>query len=149
MAEKHLVKHWKGSRETYNFLKQNNRLDPWTKYSVIDDNPENGEQTIVEYLGANQIAPLTGQLLPVESVYETIDAIPAGDKIPYSRFLVGKNGKGYKIVTFTLDKDGNLCTEVSKFDYRFGVRIKDRMLKNYIYYESKLITYDDANCGEY
>ena len=149
MAEKHLVKHWRGSRETYNFLKKNNRLSTWTRYSVIDDNPENGEQEIVEYLGENQIAPLTGQLLPVESVYETIDAIPEEQKIPYSRFLVGKNGKGYKIVTFTLDKDNNLCPEVKKFDYRFGVRIKDRMLKNYIYYESKLITYDDANCGEY
>ncbi len=149
MADKHLVKHWRGSRETYNFLKQNNRLNTWTRYSVIDDNPENGEQEIVEYLGENQITPLTGQLLPVESVYETIDAIPEEKKIPYSRFLVGKNGKGYKIVTFTLDKDNNLCPEVKKFDYRFGVRIKDRMLKNYIYYESKLVTYDDANCGEY
>jgi hypothetical protein len=149
MAEKHLVKHWRGSRESYNMLKKANRLSTWTKYTVIDDNPENDEQTIVEYLGENQVAPLTGQLLPVDSVYETIDAIPEEAKIPYARFLVGKNGKGYRIVTFTLDADNNLCKEVTRFDYRYGVRIKDRMLKNYVYFNSMLRTYDDTNCGEY
>jgi len=149
MAEKHLVRHWRGSRENYNFLKKYNKLNPWTKYTVIDDNPENDEQTIVEYLGENQVTPLTGQLLPVDSVYETINAIPEEKKIPYARFLVGKNGKGYKIVTFTLDSGNNLCTEVTKFDYRYGVRIKDRMLKNYVYFNSMLRTYDDTNCGEY
>lgn len=148
MAEKHLVKHWRGSRESYNFLKANNRIDTWTKYSVIDENPD-GEQTVVEFLGLNQVAPLTGQLLPVESVYETIDAIPAAEKIPYARFLVGKNGKGFKIVTFTLDTDNNLCTDVTKFDYRYGVRIKDRMLKNYIYFNGRLVTYDDTDCGTF
>lgn len=149
MAEKHLVKHWRGSRESYNFLKANNRIDTWTKYSVIDDNPEDGEQTVIEYLGFNQVSAPTGQLLPVESVYETIDAIPAEKKIPYARFLVGKNGKGYKVVTFTLDTNNKLCTEVTSFDYRHGVRIKDRMLKNYVYYNNKLRTYDDTDCGTF
>ena len=149
MAEKHLVRHWRGKRETYNFLKENNCLNPWTRYTVIDDNPEDGEQTITEYLGANQVAPLTGQLLPVDSIYESVDAIPSGEKIPYARFLIGKNGKGYKIVTYTLDTDNNLCTEITKFDYRFGVRVKDRMLKNFVYYNNKLVTYDDSDCGKY
>lgn len=149
MAEKHLVKHWRGTRESYNFLKENNSINSWTKYYVIDDNPENDEQTVVEYLGLNQVAPLTGQLLPVETVYETINAIPEEKKVPYARFLIGKNGKGYKILTFTLDAENNLCTEVTKFDYRYGVRIKDRMLKNYVYYNGKLVTYDDTDCGTF
>ena len=33
------------------------------------------------------------------------------------------------------------------FDWKYGVRVRKEGLKNYVYVDGKLITYDDVDCG--
>ena len=141
-SEKHVVRHWRGTREKYEFLKKNGALNSWTKYVVIDN--FNGVNTIVEYYGDNQVAELTGQLLPVKSIVETIGLIVAS---PYDRYLVGRDGLGYRVYECVLDDENNLKWYIKPFDYRFGVRVQDKGLKNYVYVDGELKTYDDVDCG--
>lgn len=146
MAEKHIVRHWRGKRESYNFLKEVNHLDPWTRYSVIDSA---GTTTgITEYFGENQIALETGQILPVSAVVET--AIPASSARPYDRYLVGTDQTGYKVVEYQprATSEGVVLSEYElPFDWRFGVRVRSEGLKNYVYADGHLVTYDDVDCG--
>ena len=143
-SEKHVVRHWRGTREKYEFLRKNGTLNNWTKYVVIDS--FNGINTIVEYYGNNQVAELTGQLLPVKSIIETIGSIVAS---PYDRYLVGRDGLGYRVYECVLDDENNLKWYIKPFDYRFGVRVQDKGLKNYVYVEGELKTYDDVDCGTF
>ena len=143
-SEKHVVKHWRGTREKYEFLRKNGALNSWTKYVVIDN--FNGVNTIVEYYGNNQVAELTGQLLPVKSIIETIGSIVAS---PYDRYLVGRDGLGYRVYECVLDDENNLKWYIKPFDYRFGVRVQDKGLKNYVYVDGELKTYDDVDCGTF
>lgn len=143
-TEKHVVRHWRGSREKYEFLKKNGALNSWTKYVVIDT--INGNETIVEYYGTNQVYDLTGQLLPVKDIIESIASITAS---PYDRYLVGRNGIGYRVYECVLDDENNLKWYIKPFDYRFGVRVISKGLKNYVYLDGDLITYDEVDCGEF
>ena len=143
-SEKHIVRHWRGTREKYEFLKKNGALNSWTKYVVIDN--FNGVNTIIEYYGNNQVAELTGQLLPVKSIIETIGSIVAS---PYDRYLVGRDGLGYRVYECVLDDENNLKWYIKPFDYRFGVRVQDKGLKNYVYVDGVLKTYDDVDCGTF
>lgn len=146
MAEKHIVRHWRGKRESYNFLKEVNHLDPWTRYSVIDS--ASTGTGITEYFGENQIAVETGQILPVSAIVET--AIPYYRARPYDRYLVGNDSEGYKIVEYQprSTADGVVLTPYEMdFDWRYGVRVRAEGLKNYVYADGKLITYDDVDCG--
>ena len=149
MAEKHLVKHWRGKRTSYNFLKNVNRLDPWTRYSVIED-----DGSIVEYFGNNLISVPTGQLLPVNAI---VSGEPETNSIrPYDRYLVGTDETGYKVIEYSLidpyGESGYTKTELT-FDEKYGVRVKSEGLKNYVYVndgnEKKLKTYDDVDCGTF
>jgi len=146
MAEKHIVRHWRGKRESYNFLKGVNRLDPWTRYSVVESGDTN---TVTEYFGENIIALQTGQLLPVNDIVETLP--PSNTAHPYDRYLVGADGLGYKVYEFQprATTNGTVVEpqEVTDFDIRFGVRVISRGLKNYVYFDGHLITYDDVDCG--
>ena len=36
---------------------------------------------------------------------------------------------------------------IKPFDYRYGVRVIEKGLKNYIYVNNTLKTYDDVDCG--
>lgn len=143
-TEKHTVKHWKGSRAKYEFLVKNKAIDDWTRYVVVDE--INGEKITVEYYGNNQVAELTGQLLPVNSIISSISEITPA---PFDRYLVGADGSGYKVYECVFDSDNILKWYVKAFDYRYGVRVKDKGLKNYVYVNGKLITYDDVDCGEF
>lgn len=142
--EKHVVRHWRGTRKNYEFLVKKNAIDDWTRYVVVDE--INGEKITVEYYGNNQVAELTGQLLPVNSIISNISEI---NPTPYDRYLVGADGSGYHIYECVLDSDEILKWYIKAFDYRYGVRVKDKGLKNYVYVNGKLITYDDVDCGTF
>lgn len=142
--EKHVVRHWRGTRDKYEFLVKNNAVSDWTRYVVIDS--INGEDIITEYYGTNQVTELTGQLLPANSIIANIlDITPK----PYDRYLVGSNGNGYKVYEYVIDSEGKHRWLIKPFDNRFGIRIKDRGLKNYLYVDGELITYDEVDCGTF
>lgn len=143
---KHIVRHWRGTRENYELLKQAGALNAWTKYVVID-NITDTQKIITEYFGENQIAEHTGQLLPVNSIIETIQS--ATNPNPYDRYLVGRDGIGYRVYECALNNENNLKWYITQFDDKYGVRVRDRGLKNFVYVDGKLITYDDVNCGEF
>lgn len=141
-AERHTVRKWKGTREKYEYLYAHNAIDSWTKYVVID--VINGEDVITEYYGANQVSNHTGQLLPVESIIEDIAEVTA---TPYSRYLVGSDGVGYDIYEYVIDSEGSHRWIITEFDYRYGVRVISEGLKNFVYVNGTLKTYDDVDCG--
>jgi hypothetical protein len=143
-TEKHVVRNWRGPRDKYEFLRNNGALNSWTRYVVIDN--INGKEMYTEYFGNNQIFEHTGQLLPVNSIIETIASVTP---VPYDRYLVGRDGSGYKIYECVLDSDNNLRWYIKNFDYRYGVRVREKGLKNFVYVDGNLITYDDVDCGEF
>lgn len=143
-GEKHKVRFWRGTREKYNFLLKNNALNPWTRYAVLDN--INGVDQYTEYFGENQISEQTGQLLPVNSI---INNIIDAEAVPYKRYLLGTDGVGYQIYECVPEEDGSMKWLVKPFDYRYGVRVIDRGLKNFVYVNNALRTYDDVNCGEF
>ena len=143
-VEKHKVRKWRGTREKYEFLLKNNALNSWTKYVVIDT--INNEEVITEYYGTNQVSNNTGQLLPVISIIGDISEI---NPTPYDRYLVGSDGVGYCVYEYVIDSEGSHRWIVKTFDYRYGVRVIEEDLKNYIYINGKLISYDDVDCGTF
>jgi hypothetical protein len=143
-VEKHKVRKWRGTREKYEFLLKNNALDSWTKYVVIDT--INDEEVITEYYGTNQVSNNTGQLLPVISIIGDISEI---NPSPYDRYLVGSDGIGYHVYEYVIDSEGSHRWIVKTFDYRYGVRVIEEGLKNYVYINGNLISYDDVDCGTF
>ena len=143
-VEKHKVRKWRGTREKYEFLLKNNALNSWTKYVVIDT--INNEEVITEYYGTNQVSNNTGQLLPVISIIGDISEI---NPSPYDRYLVGNDGVGYHVYEYVIDSEGSHRWIVKTFDYRYGVRVIKEDLKNYVYINGNLISYDDVDCGTF
>jgi hypothetical protein len=143
-SEKHIVRHWRGSRANYEFLVKNNAVSEWTRYIVIDTIA--GKDVYTEYYGTNQVAELTGQLLPANSIIRNIsDIVPA----PYDRYLVGDDMSGYNVYEYVIDSEGMHKWNIKPFDYRYSIRIKDKGLKNYVYVNGTLITYDDVDGGTF
>lgn len=141
---KHLVKNWKGSRESYNFLKANNAIDAWTKYFVIDT--VDSATTVTEYFGLNPVSDKCGDFAAVNDIVQE----PPLNLNPYDRFLVGTDATGYKIYEYTPIKNSNLLScEIRDFDAKHGVRVYSRGLKCFVYYNGHLVTYDDVDCGEF
>jgi hypothetical protein len=143
-VEKHKVRKWRGTREKYEFLLKNNALNSWTKYVVIDT--INDEEVITEYYGTNQVSNNTGQLLPVISIIGDISEI---NPSPYDRYLVGSDGVGYNVYEYVIDSEGSHRWIVKTFDYRYGVRVIEEDLKNYVYINGNLISYDNVDCGTF
>lgn len=143
-GEKHRVRFWRGTRANYELLAKSNALDSWTRYTVIDT--INGINRYVEYFGPNQIVEPSGQLLPVKSVIGDIAEIEGA---PYDRYLVGADGVGYKVYEYVIDAEDVHKWIIKDFDYQYGVRVIDRGLKNYVYINNALKTYDDVDCGEF
>ena len=131
-GERHRVRFWRGTRANYELLAKNDALDGWTRYTVIDT--INGVDRYVEYFGSNQIVELSGQLLPVKSIIGDIAEI---EGTPYDRYLVGADGAGYKIYEYVIDAENTHKWIIKDFDYRYGVRVIDRGLKNYVYNYTK------------
>lgn len=143
MAEKHLVRNWKGARTSYNSIKRYGLLDPWTKYYVVE-----GDGSISEYFGENRINISTGQFLAVKDILSTP---PSNVEInPYDRYLVGNNNDGYNIYEYTPTVSGDTFElSTTPFDWRYGVRVYSQGLKNFVYYNGSLETYDDVDGGEF
>lgn len=142
-GEKQKVRNWRGTRANYELLVQNSAVSPWTRYVVIDT--INGKEVITEYYGQNQVAEATGQLLPVKDIIGSISDITPQ---PYDRYLVGADGQGYQIYEYVIDGDFHKWL-IKPFDYRYGVRVIERGLKNYVYVNNVLKTYDDVDCGSF
>ena len=140
-GEKQKVRNWRGTRANYEMLVQNSAVSPWTRYVVIDT--INGKEVITEYYGQNQVAEATGQLLPVKDIIGSISEITPQ---PYDRYLVGSDGQGYQVYEYVIDGDFHKWL-IKPFDYRYGVRVIERGLKNYVYVNNVLKTYDDVDCG--
>lgn len=124
MAEKHIVRNWRGKRESYNFLKRTNHLDAWTRYSVVESGDSGNN--ITEYFGDNQIAIPTGQILPVSAIVATLPS-PINAR-PYDRYLVGGDGDGYEIYEFQPEATSAgtqmVAFKLVDFDWRYGVRVR-------------------------
>ena len=142
-GEKQKVRNWRGTRANYELLVQNSAVSPWTRYVVIDT--INGKEVITEYYGQNQVAEATGQLLPVKDIIGSISEITPQ---PYDRYLVGSDGQGYQVYEYVIDGDFHKWL-IKPFDYRYGVRVIERGLKNYVYVNNVLKTYDDVDCGSF
>ena len=142
-GEKQKVRNWRGTRANYEMLVQNSAVSPWTRYVVIDT--INGKEVITEYYGQNQVAEATGQLLPVKDIIGSISEITPQ---PYDRYLVGSDGQGYQIYEYVIEGDFHKWL-IKPFDYRYGVRVIERGLKNYVYINNVLKTYDDVDCGSF
>ena len=142
-GEKQKVRNWRGTRANYEMLVDNNAVSPWIRYVVIDT--INGKEVITEYYGNNQVADATGQLLPVKDIIGNISDITPQ---PYDRYLVGSDGKGYQIYEYVIDGDFHKWL-IKPFDYRYGVRVIENGLKNYVYVNGILKTYDDVDCGSF
>ena len=142
-GEKQKVRNWRGTRANYEMLVQNSAVSAWTRYGVIDT--INGKEVITEYYGQNQVAEATGQLLPVKDIIGSISEITPQ---PYDRYLVGSDGQGYQVYEYVIDGDFHKWL-IKPFDYRYGVRVIERGLKNYVYINNVLKTYDDVDCGSF
>lgn len=142
-GEKQKVRNWRGTRANYELLAQNGAVSPWTRYVVIDT--INNKEVITEYYGNNQVADATGQLLPVKDIIGNISDITPQ---PYVRYLVGSDGKGYQIYEYVIDGEFHKWL-IKPFDYRYGVRVIEKGLKNYVYVSGILKTYDDVDCGSF
>lgn len=146
---KHVIRYWRGSRSSYNFLKDNNALDPWMIYSVVD--VIDGENHIEEYFGSHKITNDFGENLPVDGI---VSELPTSGVEPYMRYLVGEDGTGYKIAQYEPKKDPssvdapNFEWNYVNFDWRRSVRVKPD-LRAYVYVDGKLITYDSTDCGSF
>ena len=87
----------------------------------------------------------TGQLLPVNDIIRNISDITPH---PYDRYLVGADGQGYQIYEYVIDGEFHKWL-IKPFDNRYGVRVISKGLKNYVYVNNTLKTYDDVDCGDF
>lgn len=155
---KHVIRYWRGSRSSYNFLKDNKALDPWMRYSVVDEIPIDSATTenhVEEYFGTHKITNDFGENLPVESIVEPTELSKIENPDPYSRYLVGTDTTGYQIAQYEPKKDPSSDGDPSfewhyiKFDWKRSVRVKDDELRAYVYVDGQLITHDSTDCGSF
>jgi hypothetical protein len=142
-----IVKKWRGTRQAYNILRNANKLDYWTRYSVKD---VNGLWT--EYYGANQITCPSGQLLPVLDIVTNLPStLNPGD-----RYLVGHDvteieSADYYIVEIEIDtdKENGINARIEPFLNNSGmsVRVINKESMAYQLVDGELITYDKVDGG--
>lgn len=146
---KHIVKKWRGTRNSYNIIAKANLLDYWTRYSVKE---VDGSWT--EYYGTNLISCPSGQFLPVLDIVETLPStLNPGD-----RYIVGADATDttpaeYYIVTIDVDTTSengiSARTEAIKNNGGMSVRVINKKSMAYQLVDSKLITYDQVDGGSY
>jgi hypothetical protein len=149
MDNKKIVKNWRGTRQSYNLIAKNNRLDYWTRYSVKEING-----TWTEYYGVNQISSHSGQLLPVLDIVDTLPTILN----PGDRYLVGRDADGnnvaeYYIVIIDVDSESNngLSARTEPFLNNSGlsVRVINKDSMAYQLVDGEIITYDKVDGGTF
>ena len=143
------VKHWRGTRSSYNIIAKAGLLDYWMRYSVKEPNG-----TWTEYYGTNQISCPSGQLLPVLDIVSTLPAtLNPGD-----RYLVGKDATDtteaeYYIVTIDVDTTAenflSARTEPLKNNGGMSVRVINRKSMAFQLVDGELVTYAQVDGGTY
>ena len=143
---KHVVRFWRGTRKSYEIIKNARLIDAWTRYSV-----ENPDGSWTEYFGENLIGEPTGQILPVKDIVPSLDGVSLS---PGDRYLVGSDGVDggnatYQIYTVCANSEGNITIKIMDFTESYTVRVLSRGNKAYVLNEGYLISYDDVDCGEF
>lgn len=147
MADK-AVKFWRGSRALYNILVVNGALDTYTRYSIHEN-----DGSWSEYYGADLLSVATGQLLPVIDIVSSLPACNKGD-----RYIVGHDAtfdaEGEKTVDenyylVVAGENGASEAQIEPFTDKHCVRVRNRQLKCYQIVNGVMMTYDDADCGEF
>ena len=88
--------------------------------------------------------------MPVNSIVEYAPSV--AEAAPYDRYLVGTDLNGYKVVEYQPKATTGgtvLVKEELEFDEKYGVRVKSEGLKNFVYVDGELKTYDDVDCGTF
>lgn len=146
---KHIVKNWRGSRNSYNIIAKANLLDYWTRYSVKE---VDGSWT--EYYGKNMISCPSGQFLPVLDI---LTVLPS-ELNPGDRYIVGQDAINdapaeYYIVTVDVDAESangiSARTELLKNNSGMSVRVINRKSMAYQLVDGELITYDQVDGGTF
>ena len=149
MSKEKIVRFWRGTRESYNIIRNANMLDYWTRYSVKEI-----DGTWTEYYGSNQLSCPSGQYLPV------LDIVPYLPSIlnPGDRYLVGKDSDGvnsaeYYIVTIDVDSSASngLSARTEPFLNNSGMslRVINKKSMAYQLVDGEITTYDMVNGGEF
>lgn len=146
---KHIVKNWRGTRNSYNIIAKANLLDYWTRYSVKEID---GSWT--EYYGKNMISCPSGQFLPVLDI---VTVLPSTLN-PGDRYIVGQDATEtapaeYYIVSIDVDtQSGNgisARTEAIVNNGGMSVRVINKKSMAYQLVDGKLITYDQVDGGTF
>lgn len=144
MAEtKNRVQFWRGTSESYDFLKSKGALSYWTRYSVKYTNKQ-GLVTWKEFYGDNPLTEENGQLLPVIDIVQTLPKIMN----PGDRYWVSDEGENY-IVQVTVGNNNSLSSNIKELPVGVSVRVKSKGYKSYLLVDGAIVTYDEVDCGLY
>lgn len=145
--ERHIVRFWRGTRDSYNSLVRDGITNYWTRYTVAEDD---GRRT--EYFGTTPVTLTTGQLYPVDDIVSSLpNTLTDGD-----RYLVGHDASGdteaeYYVVEIHTGPNNTLSsTTIINPLGSMSVRVKSRNLFNYQIIDGKLRSYEECfDCGSY
>lgn len=145
-----IVKKWRGTRESYNFIASAKALDYWTRYSVKEV-----DGTWTEYYGSNLITSYGGQILPVLDIVEILPSVLN----PGDRYLVGvdatDNGQDAEYYITIIDPDSyadnglSYRAEPFKNNSGMSVRVINKGSMAYQLVDGKLVTYDKVDGGTF
>lgn len=146
---KHIVKFWRGTRESYNIIAKGNGIDYWTRYSVKEIDGSRSE-----YYGKNLISCSSGQFLPVLDIVSTLpDILNPGDRYIVGKDKIDSNPAEYYIVTIDVDSSANngISHRIERLVDNSGlsIRVIRRQSMAYQLVDGKLITYDQVDGGTY
>lgn len=146
---KHIVKNWRGSRNSYNIIAKANLLDYWTRYSVKE---VDGSWT--EYYGKNMISCPSGQFLPVLDILTVLPLeLNPGDRYIVGQDAINDTPAEYYIVTVDVDTESangiSARTELLKNNSGMSVRVINRKSMAYQLVDGELITYDQVDGGTF
>ena len=144
-----IVRKWRGTRDSYNVIKNAGLLDYWTRYSVKDANG-----TWTEYYGSNQITSPSGQFLPVLDIVQSLPTVLyPGDRYIVGRDTTNNSDAEYYIVTIDVDvsTDNQLTYKLEPMTNNGGmsVRVIRRKSMAYQLVDGEMITYDMVDGGCY
>lgn len=147
--DKKRVRHWRGTRDSYNIIARAGLLDYWMRYSVKESNG-----TWTEYYGSNQISSPSGQMLPVLDIVETLPTtLNPGDRYLVGRDATDTTDAEYYIVTIDVDTTAenqlSARTETLKNNGGMSVRVINRKSMAFQLVDGELITYDQVDGGTY
>ena len=146
---KHIVRHWRGTRNTYNLIAKTNLLDYWTRYSVKEV-----DGSWSEYYGKNLISCQSGQFLPVIDIVTTLpEVLNPGDRYLVGVDMTNTTPAEYYIVTIDVDESAESGISARTEEFRnnggLSVRVINKKSMAYQLVDGYLITYDQVDGGIY